>query len=584
MATNITNTQTGQQGYQVPGQTTPAGWTPNIPAPSTPPTPPATTTQNPVTGPTNSQTTPTTTPGASTTTPTPTPAPTTPTGVDTSGSQGKINDATNSLNTIQSDYDAKAAGVQKILDGYANGSIPLNTGEQAQVDGLKSQFQSLIDQQKLANTGAEGAGNIRGYSGGAAEYGSAFQTNVIGSIITAGQQKLADLNTKMASSIATLTTSLQDADMNRVKDAFDEYKSTQKERSDALNKTITDTQKAIKDAQDDYYNRVTKPVTDIAAEAAKNGAPKDILAKINGAGSVQEAINAAGDSLQTATGALGDYLAYKRQALLVGHVPVNYDDWQKSESDKAIKEASAKAYATAYATESAKSQFVNSDKNQQALEKQYATTLKTALSNRSGGLGLQDQKVNQAIHLRALLDQYKDKNGNYTVPQVQYAELAMGLANLVSGTNSVSDSARESIMQKTLKGDIAGAIGYVTGSPVTGTTNDIMKNLADSIDRQGKVAEDLRNEDLQYLQGLAPTDLSADRKAQLEKSSMPSYSNPTHDPLIAAENQAMDKIGQYKIAHPENTNAVTTAMNSLETTLGRPATAQEFLEAFPEYQ
>lgn len=165
------------------------------------------------------------------------------------------------------------------------------------------------------------------------------------------------------------------------------------------------------------------------------------------------------------------------------------------------------------------------DAQQQKLEQQYRSLLSKELSNRSGGLGMQDAKVNQAIHLKALLDQYKDANGNYNVPASQYAELAMGLAALVSGTNAVSDSARDAITQRTLAGDFKGAITYITGTPIAGTTQDVIKNLADSIDRQGNVAEDLRDQYVKLIQGQAPTDLEKSRIDALNSATLPSYRN-----------------------------------------------------------
>lgn len=206
--------------------------------------------------------------------------------------------------------------------------------------------------------------------------------------------------------------------------------------------------------------------------------------------------------------------------------------------------SAASAWASAAKTQLETQQLKNgttSSKQQNALEQQYRQVLLKEVSNRSGGVGLQDAKVNQAIHLKALLDQYKDKNGNYNVPESQYAELAMGLAGLISGTNAVSESAREAIMQKTASGDFKGAITYITGTPQKGTTQAIIKNLADSIDRQGSVAEDLRDQGVKFLKGLAPTELDQSRLDALNKESLASYKNPNQ-----GVTQSSDKYSQYR--------------------------------------
>jgi hypothetical protein len=99
----------------------------------------------------------------------------------------------------------------------------------------------------------------------------------------------------------------------------------------------------------------------------------------------------------------------------------------------------------------------------------------------------------------------------------------MGLAALVAPGGVVSDSARNEITQRTLKGDFNGAITYVTGTPFKGSTQNVFKNLVDSIDRQGQVSEDLRNQSIKFLHGLAPTDLEQNRIDALEKNSLASY-------------------------------------------------------------
>ncbi len=104
------------------------------------------------------------------------------------------------------------------------------------------------------------------------------------------------------------------------------------------------------------------------------------------------------------------------------------------------------------------------------------------------------------------------------MPKTQYAELAIGLANLVSPTGSVSDSARDAIMTKTAKGDFNGAISYITGTPQNGTTQAVIQNLVDSVDRQAQTATRNREAALQNMRDQAPTDLEQSRIDKLNKS------------------------------------------------------------------
>lgn len=156
-------------------------------------------------------------------------------------------------------------------------------------------------------------------------------------------------------------------------------------------------------------------------------------------------------------------------------------------------------------------------KSQDALEQEYRTVLRGAMSNRSGGIGLEDQKVQQANHLLELMRQYYDpKTGSYSIPPAQYAELSLGLARLVSPGGSVGIQLEQEIKQASLKGDFAKALTYITGIPVTGSTQAIFDNLRDSIQRQGEVAEQNREGHMGYLRSLAPTDLEGSRRIKME--------------------------------------------------------------------
>lgn len=162
-------------------------------------------------------------------------------------------------------------------------------------------------------------------------------------------------------------------------------------------------------------------------------------------------------------------------------------------------------------------QDINSPKNQEHLEQSYQTLLKTTQSSRSGGLGLEDKKVDQAKHLLTLIDQQKDASGQYHITPTQQAELSIGLATLLSPTGAPSDHTIQLINQATAEGDLAKAFTYVTGTPVKGTPQDLAQLLRDSIERQGVQAETNREGHFNQLRAFAPTDLSPERRERLER-------------------------------------------------------------------
>ncbi len=193
--------------------------------------------------------------GAPTTPPTPTtttPPATTSTDQGTATQTPTLADQADrdALNQTQADYQAQSTQVQNTISNIQNGAIPLTAGEQAQVDGLKSQFQQLIDSQNLQNTGASGLANMRGFeNGNIAGANPLFHANIVGSVVAAGAAKISDLMVKEASAVASLTQSLKNNDIKAVQDAWAMYQDASTARQTALQKTITDTQTAIATAQ-----------------------------------------------------------------------------------------------------------------------------------------------------------------------------------------------------------------------------------------------------------------------------------------------------------------------------------------------
>lgn len=155
-------------------------------------------------------------------------------------------------------------------------------------------------------------------------------------------------------------------------------------------------------------------------------------------------------------------------------------------------------------------QALKDELRQDRLEKTFADRLMKVVSYRSGGLGLQDSKVNQAIDLRTMLDQNFDPaTGNYNIPPSLHSELALGLARLLSPTGQVAVEMEQQLRQKTAREGLAGALIYLGFDPkkVGGSTQGVINMFADSIDRQGETAEKLRDKYFEDIRNLAPSDL-----------------------------------------------------------------------------
>lgn len=226
------------------------------------------------------------------------------------------------LDKANADFQSKADAVSKTILDIQHGAIPLNAGEQAQVNALSQQYGQLIQSQQLQNTSAANGAYIRGYQTGSAEYDPTFAVKTIGAIVTAGSQAVADLNTKMAGAVADLTQSFHNNDIAAVKDAYTVYEDAYTKRADTLQKTIDNAQAQIKAAQD-AQQKIQDNIDAITKEAAQNGAPTDVLSKLNSATSQAEAIGIAAQYMTDPTSTGGQYAAYVRQAQAAGQTPIS---------------------------------------------------------------------------------------------------------------------------------------------------------------------------------------------------------------------------------------------------------------------
>lgn len=169
-----------------------------------------------------------------------------------------------------------------------------------------------------------------------------------------------------------------------------------------------------------------------------------------------------------------------------------------------------------------RNQTNQTEKAQQGMEKWYADKLATNLRARSGGLGQADQQVFNANRLGAIAKQYKDKDGNYNLPPSKYAELALGVAGLVARGAPTEEQVRN-ITAASIKGDLAKAITYATGKPAVGSTQALIKDLLETIDREGAVAVDTREDYMNEIRALVPYDLDPVRAQHVEQSTLPPY-------------------------------------------------------------
>lgn len=441
----------------------------------------------------------------------------------------------------QSFQNQEQQGQDELTQGYnqfkdtinqiMSGAFPLSAPQQALVDATNSAFQQMTTQANLK----------------AAALSS--QTGGVSNKVTAAAGELTNITAAQAATVAKLEIGFQDQNYKQVTESYAAFKDLEASKMSTIEKlhnSIMDTYNAALE----QTQKVSDNINSVAMDATKNGADPTTLNAIRASTDEVGAIAAAGNYLQSATGTLGDYLQYKRDAESKGLVPTDYQSYKDTQEAKDSQKRINEAVSIHKANTQSDEAFTTSDKNQQKLEQQYRGVLSKEFSSRTGALGVENAKVNQANHLNSLISQYYDpKTGDYNVPKSQYSELVLGLANLVSPSGVASDSLRDEITQKTATGDFNAAVSYVTGTPQNGTTQDVIKNLIDSVDRQAETATSNRGAALQNLRDQAPTDLEPSRVDALNKSTnMVQYSGQDR---ISKKN-----VNAYVQAHPDEVEAV----------------------------
>lgn len=236
--------------------------------------------------------------------------------------------------------NSKAAeGIFTSLQQVINGTYPLTANQQAQLDGIKASFKSLITQQTTANANFTGATTV-------AEnlYGMGNSLSGLGEIkgtVDAGIAKIADLNSKMVSAVAEMESAFQKDDLDMLKTAYDLYSGAAKNRQDEVDKLQAAADAKAKDIRDfneqkrqfniQEQDKVTAMINTTQTDAAKGGAPQSILSKIAAATNATDAIVAAGEYLQASTNPdVAQYLAYRNAATAAGKTAVPFESWQNT--------------------------------------------------------------------------------------------------------------------------------------------------------------------------------------------------------------------------------------------------------------
>lgn len=248
----------------------------------------------------------------------------------------------------------------------------------AQIQSIKDTYDALIKETQQQNAGQEASLNTLLTRGGSLQTGSSG--GFMQSQISFGLGKVADLVSKENAAIVGAQQAMQNNDyqlldkqLSIADNARQERQAAAQKLSDSittataqarkdnaissiLSSGITDPKEILstlqqqgntdisaKDISDTMasLNPDQKNITDLMKTASGNGASADVLKAIGGAKNYTDALQAAGLYGSGATGDMGLYQNYEREAQAKGQTPISFESWQYTNEFNKAKAAEA---------------------------------------------------------------------------------------------------------------------------------------------------------------------------------------------------------------------------------------------------
>lgn len=206
------------------------------------------------------------------------------------------------------DDSGDAFSAENDLIGGLQESSDLATN--AYINAIKSTFQAdkqQLEQSQRSNQASTKNALLRS---GASRYAPTVAHSLLSAENRADLQTLGKLQSDENLQIAQAMQAKQQNDYRVLEKRLNSIDSLRKQKQD-IAKTVYDTLTKRKEQN-------SKDVNDVLTDAAKNGAPGDVLEAIRSSGNIAGALTAAGDYMQS-----GEYADYRRAAMAAGQTPID---------------------------------------------------------------------------------------------------------------------------------------------------------------------------------------------------------------------------------------------------------------------
>jgi len=281
------------------------------------------------------------------------------------GTYGMFDVSGKYLGAASSTQFRNAQNGQEVLDKLnqaINGQYPLTPNQQAQIDAIKATYGNLIKLQEKANANLTGgttvAQNLYGIGNTMIAQGE------IKGVIDAGIEKVAEIQSRMNNDVAKMTLAFESDNLQDLKDAYNAYANNAKELQnniDQMQQTATTIARDAKQQRAQAELAIDNDIRGLIDTATANGATVQQLESMREAllnHDYTAAAKAGGDALMTASGVVGEYYAYARDAKSRGIVPMTMDDYFTKDANRKARIAAAGASVVAGTDMTARQQSV----------------------------------------------------------------------------------------------------------------------------------------------------------------------------------------------------------------------------------
>jgi hypothetical protein len=387
---------------------------------------------------------------------------------------------------IGSKYDTEVSNIQTTIDKiksdtdtawnkyYASvqGAIPLNTAQQAIMDSTAAEYQSTKDELEQSYKNLAKGTEIANIVSGRNRYAPEMAMGNVQKVINDGAKQITELNSKMSLTLAELQEGFDEKNYTKLNDAWTKYSAYQKEKTDSLQTQ----QKALQDAkkelvaqnkdQRDYelelykldnsnWEKQQSLISDVVKEAGKNNAPSEVINAIYSSATLADAVNAAGEYMQSGTGIVAEYQYYKRQAESLGQTPVDFSTYQNIDANrkKSIAAATGVANGISNATLT-KVQTISNQFDGEQIVKDYNQIIQSIDAVRNAGTSPADD-IQRIYAFAKIMDPNSVvREGEYATVK-KYSQTWLGnagkeLVRVVENKGFLSQEARE-LLLKTLE-------------------------------------------------------------------------------------------------------------------------------------